>query len=302
MITPNGTMVRYAGNGTKGHADGAAGQSMFFSPSGIVFGPDGNLYVADSGNCRIRMITPAGIVSTFAGTDESEAIDGPALNASFKFLTNIIFDPHGNMFVADAWASKIRKITPDGIVSTIAGSGEYGTDDGPALQASFCRPVDIAMDEHGNIYVADEKGRTIRMITTDGQVTTIAGIGYGAHQDGPGELADFSEVQGIVYRDGSLYVTDLFNDCIRKITLADDIDRVSANGVQPRDIEYGVEECAICYMTMQTTDELAYCREKCGKMLHKDCADACFRGQTYTTCPMCRARWSRRNARAVPSA
>jgi len=205
-----------AGDGSPGDAAQGA-QSAFADPFGIAINNDGAIYVADAGDTnRIRKIAPDGSVNTFAGSVEGFA-DGQGAQAAFNTPSGLALDAKGNLFVADTGNNRIRKVTPQGLVSTVAGEGTAGYVDGPANQAQFDGPVGIAVDAHGNIYVADTYNDRIRKIAADGSVTTVAGAGLG-YADGPAVSALFDTPCGIaVATDGILIVADTGNHRLRRI-------------------------------------------------------------------------------------
>jgi sugar lactone lactonase YvrE len=205
-----------AGDGSPAFRDGTP--SAFSDPFGIAVGSDGAIYVADGGESnRIRKISPDGNVTTFAGGSEGFA-DGVGAMASFNTPSGLALGPDDNLFLADTGNNRIRKITPEGQVSTIAGNGTAGYVDGPAAQAQFNGPIGIAVAASGNIYVADTYNDRIRMITTDGQVSTVAGQGTPGYVDGDRNTALFDTPSGIVVTNRGLIVADTGNDCLRKIT------------------------------------------------------------------------------------
>jgi len=224
-ITSAGVVSTLAGTaGTVGSADGTGLAASFEYPEGIAVDASGNLYVADSGNSTIRKITPANVVSTLAGTAGTVgSADGTGSAASFDYPEGIAVDASGNLYVADTYNSTIRKITPAGGVSTIAGTaGTQDSTDGTGAAARFNRPSGITVDSSGNLYVADSHNSTIRKITSAGVVSTVAGTAeYYGSADGTGTAASFSEPTGIaVDASGNLYVADTYNSTIRKITSA----------------------------------------------------------------------------------
>ena len=166
-VTPEGNVSTLAG-GRKGFADGRGSAARFGYPTGIAIDAAGNLYVADRGNHRIRKVTPEGEVSTLAGGEQGFA-DGQGNAARFFWPDGIAIDAAGNLYVADMGNHRIRKVTPDGTVSTLAGSGPTGYDnggfaDGEGSAARFNSPTGIAIDTVGNLYVADSKNHRIRKI------------------------------------------------------------------------------------------------------------------------------------------
>jgi len=199
-----------------GYANGIGLAAQFSNPNGVATDSEGNVYVADTSNSKIRKITPAGMVSTLAGSTQGFA-DGAGATAKFSNPIGVATDAAGNVYVADTYNSKIRKISPDGMVSTIAGSTQ-GFADGIGDVARFSLPSRIAIDAADNIYVADTGNYKIRKITPAGMVSTIAGSTQG-FADGIGSAARFSGVQAIaIDTDGNVYVTDSSNYKIRKIT------------------------------------------------------------------------------------
>lgn len=175
-ISQAGVVSTLAGSGAKGADDGLDTAATFNLPEALAVDASGNVYVADNGNNLIRKVTPAGQVSTFAGSGQPGRGDGTGAAASFSSPFGIAIDANGNLYVADSGNNLIRKITPGGAVTTIAGSGSRGANDGSGSAASFNTPAGIAVDKSGNIYVADEGNNLIRKITQTGAVTTIAKI------------------------------------------------------------------------------------------------------------------------------
>ena len=173
-IAQNGLASTLAGSGAKGSDNGLDTAATFNLPEALAVDQAGNVYVVDNGNDLIRKVTPAGQVSTFAGSGQPGSSDGTGNTASFNSPFGIAIDANGNLYVADSGNNLIRKITPGGAVTTIAGSGSRGANDGTGKAASFNTPAGIALDKYGNIYVADENNNLIRKITPGGRVTTIS--------------------------------------------------------------------------------------------------------------------------------
>jgi sugar lactone lactonase YvrE len=223
-ITPAGVVTTLAGL-SSGSADGTGTAAGFYFPVGIVLDAFGNLYVADTDNCTIRKITPAGVVTTLAGkAGVAGSADGTGTAARFSFPFGITIDKSGNLYVADNGNATIRKITPFGVVTTLAGqAGVPGSADGTGTAARFNLPRGIAADASGNLYVTEAtsgpSNNTIRKITPAGVVTTLAGkAGNFGSKDGRGAVARFYFPAGLsIAPDGKMYVADLNNATIRKI-------------------------------------------------------------------------------------
>jgi len=224
-ITPAGAVSTLAGTaGVGGSADDTGAAARFYFPEGVATDSAGNVYVADSNNNTIRKITPAGAVSTLAGTvGVGDSADDTRAAVSFNFPRGVATDSAGNVYVADTFNHTIRKITPAGVVTTLAGTaGVTGSTDGTGAAASFNRPVGVATDSAGNVYVADSFNDTIRKITPAGAVSTLAGTaGVTGSTDATGAAASFNFPQGVATDSaGNVYVADSNNSTIRKITPA----------------------------------------------------------------------------------
>lgn len=231
-ITPNGVMTVFAGQWDRGRTDGIGNQAQFYQPIGIDVDAAGNLYVADQLNHLIRKITPDGAVTTFAGSGNSGSSNGTGILAEFSIPSGVALDALGNIYVADTGNNLIRKITPDGVVTTLAGSGQAGKTDGAGIDASFTEASNLTVDASGNVYVADPFNNLIRKITPDGTVTTLAGTGQVGNVDGVGTEASFHHPNGMaVDKDGNLFVADLYNNIIRKITPDGTVSRYVGTGI-----------------------------------------------------------------------
>lgn len=223
MVTSGGTVTTIAGAaGNLGSADGTGGAAQFNQPSGIAVDSNGNLFVADTINCTIRKITQGGVVTTIAGSAELQgSTDGVGASARFYSPTGVAVDSNDNLYVTDTTNCTIRKITPAGLVSTLAGvAGSSGIGDGTGSLARFNTPTGIAIDGSGNLYVADSQSDTIRKVTPSGVVTTLAGTaGVSGSADGTGAAAQFRVPNGVaVDGNGNVYVADSNNSTIRKLT------------------------------------------------------------------------------------
>ena len=218
-ITPAGVLSFFAGSGV-GAADGLGTAASFNGASGLTVDASDNIYVADDNNYEIRKVTSAGLVSTFAGSSAHQgSVDGLGTAASFSNPVSITIDKLGNLYVSDVGDNRIRKITPAGAVTTIAGSGAKGFLNGNALQASFNYPAGLVVDANENIYVCDKTNNAIREITAAGVVSTFSGVeGFPGSTDGLIAKASFYEPRGIIINSkGEFYIADTFNNLIRKI-------------------------------------------------------------------------------------
>ncbi|WP_206002760.1 NHL repeat-containing protein [Paraburkholderia polaris] len=220
-----------AGSGTVGSANGTGTAATFNKPEGVAVDASGNVYVGDRFNDMIRMITPAGVVSTLAGSSTPGTANGTGTAASFDMPSGVAVDASGNVYVADTYGNKIRKITPAGVVSTLAGSGTVGSADGTGTAASFDEPYGVAVDASGNVYVADTYGNKIRKVTPAGVVSTVAGSGTAGSANGTGTAASFNKPFDVaVDASGNLYVADGDNNEIRMITQAGVVSTLAGSG------------------------------------------------------------------------
>ncbi len=221
-ISATGSVSTYAGNGHAGFADANNAMAASFSfPVDLTIDKSGNLFVVDEGNHAIRKISPAGNVSTIAGTGMAGSQDHlNGKKASFNQPNGIVMDQHENLFVVDQLNHKIRKINKEGVVNTFVGSGLAGSSDNQlGMLARFNHPRGIAIDQEGNLFVADAANQKIRKITTSGEVSSIAGSGVPGFLDNEsGSLAGFYFPNGLAMDStGKLFVTDYLNNRIRKI-------------------------------------------------------------------------------------
>ena len=226
------TVSTFAGNGTGGLVNGSGASAQFYNPQGIVADAQGNFYVSDQFNHVIRKITAAGVVSTFCGSGVLGHADGAANAAQFYSPNGLAIDAAGNIYVADEGNNLIVKITPAGFATTIAGTGvaAYVNSTNP-FAAAFSAPKGVALDSQGNIYVTDSGNNRIREISAAGVVTTYAGATPGFVDD-VGVAALFNNPAAIVIDSkGNIYVGDLNNHAIRKITSGVTVATIAGNRV-----------------------------------------------------------------------
>ena len=221
----NNTLSTFTGRGFEGFKEGSLKEAEFNWPSGMVKDSKGNFLVSDRRNHRIRKITPEGQVSTLAGLGLSGYNDGPPEKALFKEPMALTIDSQDNLYIADSQNHMIRKVTPDGVVSILAGHIENGQgvsgsrDDKNPLKAEFNAPSGIVVSKSGKLYVSDRFNHMIRVIETTGEVSTLAGGGDG-YKDGEGSEAQFSFPFAVTLdKNEDLYIADFGNHAIRKITL-----------------------------------------------------------------------------------
>ena len=223
--TPSGVVTTLAGSaGVTGSANGTGSAARFYNPSGVAVHTDGTIYVADYWNHTIRKVTQAGVVTTLAGSPGvTGSTNGTGSAARFYYPHDVAVDSAGNVYVADNYNDTIRKITPAGVVTTLAGSaGNPGAVNGTGSAARFDAPAGVAVDSSGNVFVADRSNHAIRRVTPAGVVTTFAGTmtSFGS-ADGTGSAARFYYPLGLaIDAGGNLFVADTYNDNIRKITPA----------------------------------------------------------------------------------
>ncbi|HTA28582.1 MAG TPA: T9SS type A sorting domain-containing protein [Bacteroidia bacterium] len=222
----------YSGDG------GQATNAELQNPTDIAFGTSGIVYIADCGNNRIRKVNSSGTISTYAGNGIMgySGDGGPATAAEFWGPFGIITDASGHLYIADEINNRIRKVTSSGKIITIAGNGAFGFsgDGGQATTAELASPGTIAFDIHGNLYIADGANQRIRMVSTSGIITTVAGNGINGYSGdgGPATASELYDPAGVaVDASGNMYIADMVNGCIRKVTTSGIISTYAGNGI-----------------------------------------------------------------------
>ena len=229
-IAPGGAVTTLAGS-SEGYADGTGAAAAFNTPSGIALDKDGNLYVADTGNNAIRKVTPEGVVTTVAGNGTAGDADGPALDARFNGPMGVAVDGKGNIYVADTYNDRIRRIGVDGKVVTLAGLAAPGYADGTAAEAMFDTPTAIVLDAQGALLVADTQNGAVRKIDTAGNVSTIARAA-----DGEQKPMLRRPVSLALAPDGLLYIGDMARGRILQLAPDGSLHGLTGIGI---DIEIG---------------------------------------------------------------
>jgi sugar lactone lactonase YvrE len=237
-ISRNGEVSTLAGGKIGPFKDGPGKDATFYNPNGVAVHTDGTVYVADNFNHAIRKITSDGYVSTFAGINAGVGgvdfnfgfVDGQGKDARFNYPMGIAIDQRGYLYVADSKNKAIRRISPTGLVSTLASNGRSVIKSGYGSSVELNNPVGIAVDAVGNVYVADAGSHQIKKVTPDGNISIFAGAGTVGSNDGAGLTAQFQSPIGIaIDPTGSFYVSDASNHRIRKITAAGVVSTLAGN-------------------------------------------------------------------------
>ena len=241
-VDSTGTITTVAGTGAFGFSGdgGPASEAQLYSPHSVTVDGAGNLYIADSGNHRIRKVDSRGTITTVAGTGFgfSSGDGGPAVEARLSYPEGVALDGAGNLYIADSGNSRIRKVDSRGTITTIAGTGERGFsgDGGPAVRSQLYFPSGVAVDGAGNLYIGDLYNNRIRKVDSRGTITTIAGTGESGFSGdgGPAIAAQFNSPTGVALDGaGNLYIGDLYNHRIRKVDSRGTITTIAGKGVPP---------------------------------------------------------------------
>ena len=225
--------------------------ASFYWPVGITVDSNGTVYAADFANNRIRKISPSGAVSTLAGSGNTAYADGEGGEASFYYPNGVAVDSEGNVYVAELVNNRIRKISPSGTVSTLAGSGNAAYADGEGVEASFYYPTGVAVDNGGTVFVADKYNHRIRMISASGHVTTFAGSGNAGYSDGEGLEASFSYPSGVsVDSHGTVYIADSQNNRIRKFAYSSSTNTITSSSIISSSTSTSTESTSTVYASI----------------------------------------------------
>lgn len=228
-------VTKFAGTGSQGLLNGPALSAKFAGTANIAFDKSGNLFVSDEENNCIREITSSGNVITVAGSGVAGFQDGTATTAQFNHPEGLVADGSGNLFVVDGNNNAVRKVViSSGVVSTLAGTGAQGFNDGAGATAIFHSPYGIAMDGSGNLYIADIVNNRIRKIViSTGVVSTFAGTGTQGLGNGPKASATFFFPAGVAFDSkGNLFVGEIRNYTIRKIATDGTVTTFAGTGSQ----------------------------------------------------------------------
>ena len=236
----SGVITTVGGNGTPNYSGdgGPAVTAEIKQPLGVGAGPDGSAYVADSGNGIVRRIDTAGTITTVAGTPSVAGYGGdggPATAARLNFPTAVAVDGFGNLYIVDRGNNRVRKVTPSGTISTIAGTGAagYSGDGGPAASAALNAPATVTVDGLGDVYIADAGNNRVRVVNPLGLISTIAGTGAAGYSGdgGPAIAAALSSPYQLAFGPtGTLYIADRNNQRVRAVAATGIITTVAGNG------------------------------------------------------------------------
>ena len=235
-VSPGGTITTFAGTGTGGFSGdgGAATSARLNAPIAIAVDGQGNVYIADFNNARVRKVNPTGTITTFAGTGVPgfSGDGGPATSARLYAPHGVAVDGQGNVYIADSYNQRVRKVNPAGTITTIAGTGRPGVsgDGGPATSATMTYPRGVAADAQGNVYIFDGSTR-VRKVTPGGTIRTFAGGGSSFGDGGPATSAQLRSPYGVAADgQGNVYIADFPDHRVRKVSAGGTITTFAGTG------------------------------------------------------------------------
>jgi sugar lactone lactonase YvrE len=242
-VSASGAITTVAGNGTAGYFTGyggdggAATSALLYYPAGVAVDAAGNLFIADTANQRVRKVSASGVISTVAGngTPGYSGDGGPATAAQLAGPSGVAVDGAGNLFIADNGNERVRKVSATGVITTVAGNGTpgYSGDGGAATSARLSRPLGVAVDAAGNLFIADSSNNRVRKVSVSGVITTVAGTGTSGYSGdgGPATSAWLSYPSGVaVDAAGDLFIADSSNNGVRRVSASGVITTVAGNG------------------------------------------------------------------------
>ncbi len=243
-VSTTGTITTVAGNDSPGFSGdgGPATNASLSSPTGVAVDTAGNLYIAEQNNHRVRKVSTSGTITTVAGNGSNGSFDdgysgdgGPAADARLNYPSGVAVDAAGNLYIADFFNNRVRKVSTSGTITTVAGNGSFGYsgDGGPAINAGLAFSYGVAVDTVGNLYIADSSNNRVRKVSTSGTITTVAGNGsFGYSGDGgPATNSRLSSPTGVaVDAAGNLYIADTSNHRVRKVSASGTITTVAGSG------------------------------------------------------------------------
>jgi sugar lactone lactonase YvrE len=238
-VSANGVITTVAGNGSAGYSGdgGPATNASMNTPNGIAIDASGNLFISDGYNNRIRKVDQNGIITTVAGNGTAgySGDGGLAINARLYNTVGLAVDASGNLFIADCYNYRIRKVSTNGIITTVAGNGvqSYSGDGGAAINASLNNPYDVVVDDAGNLFIADLSNNRVRKVNTNGIISTVAGNGSSSYSGdgGAATSAGFNSPTGVALdASGNLFIADYWAYRVRKVNTSGIISTVAGNG------------------------------------------------------------------------
>jgi trimeric autotransporter adhesin len=238
-VSSSGTITLVAGTGKRGDSgdDGPATQAELYSPAGLAVTDDGGFLIPDASSQVVRRVSATGTITRVAGTGAQggSGDDGPATSAQLKFPEAVALTPDGGFLIADSGNSVVRKVSPTGIISRVAGTGVHGDsgDDGPATEAQLKSPTALALTPDGGFLIADTNARVVRKVSASGIISRVAGTGTAGYSgdDGPATGAELNAPSGVALTaDGGFLIADSSASVVRKVSAAGIITRVAGTG------------------------------------------------------------------------